>query len=120
MELPFVRQAIEIAGRFLGLAILDELLHQLPAGIVLDLLGSLGRAGEKHSALDFHQRGRENEEFAGPFDVDSLDRVQMFEKLLGNLGDGNVADIDLMPLNQIEKQVERAVEGVERDLVDHP
>src|SRR6185437_16725230 len=101
--------------RILELAILDQLLHEFAArvGDIVGFFESTRR--QKHPALDFHQGRGHHNEIAGQFHVEYLQQLQVFEELLGEGGDGNVEDIDLVPLDEVKEQIERSVESIERD-----
>src|SRR5947199_142894 len=81
-------------------------------------VGRVVRPRQQEPALQLHQRGGHDEELAGPLHVDRLDGVQVVEELLGNAGNGDVPHVDLAALDQVKEQVQRAVEGVECDLVN--
>jgi hypothetical protein len=66
-------------------------------------------AREEQLALDLHQRGGDDEELAGQFDVDQLDDSEVVEELFGDAGDGDVEQVDLVPLDQVEQEVQGAV-----------
>jgi hypothetical protein len=120
VKLPFLGQSVQVAGGVLRLAVLDELPDQLLARVVWLRAGRVVGPGQEELALQLDQGGGQDEELAGPLHVESLDGVQVVEELLGDPGDGDVADVDLVALDEVQEQVERAVEGVECDLVDHP
>src|SRR5262249_30086642 len=104
--------------RLLELLVFEELPHQLLARIILPGLGLLG-AGQQHLAFDLHERRRSDEEITGALHVDQFDEPKVFEKLLSDLGDGNIDDVYLVALDEIEQQIKRAAEGVEIDRVVH-
>ena len=46
----------------------------------------------------------------------SRHQLDIFHVLGGDLGDRDIQDIQILPLDQIEQQVERTLEGIEKDL----
>ena len=91
----------------------EQAVHEFGARVFL-LVGGRGRIGRKeHARLDVDQRCRHEDEFAGDVDVHLLEQVEIVEVLLGDLGNGNVVDIDLLLADEVEQQVERSL--VDRD-----
>ena len=77
------------------------------------------RPRQEHLALDLHQRGGHHEEIAGALDVDHRQDVEVVLELPGHARDGNVTNVDLLPLDQVEEQVERTAKDVEVDEIIH-
>ena len=97
------------------LLVLEQAAHQLGARIALLLggVGVLGHLGPRQEELRLHQHelGRHLEEVAGDVDVHLLHGLQRGQVGLGDPGDGDVEDVDLVLLHQVEQQVERPLEG---------
>ena len=53
------------------------------------------------------QRGRHVDELGAQIDIHLPRLLHVLEILRGDFGDGDVADVDLLLANQIQKQVER-------------
>ena len=101
-KVPFLGQALEVAGGVLGLAVFDELFDQLAAWVVARVgRGRLG-ARQKQAALDLHQCRREDEEIAGPLDVDGLNHVEVFEELFVTIKGTPPEHQTLVPLVYLE------------------
>ena len=66
-------------------------------------------ARKKHLALDVNKQCRGVNEFAGDVHVAGAQVFDVGEKLRRDFGDGDVVDVDVLPANEIEQQVERAV-----------
>lgn len=109
----------EEACGILEFFVFDKLSDEIPAWVVF--LGVfLGRAHltwQQHAALDIHQRGGHDNELGGEFDVEKAKGVDCLEVLSGDAADGYVVDVQLLFPNQIEEEVERALENVEFDFV---
>src|SRR5437773_10461432 len=104
---------------FLELFVFDQLPDQFPARIVLlrFFLGWLLIDRKQAAALDVKKVRRHDDEFAGHVDVQFLERLQILEVLPGDALDGDVVDVELVALDQIKQEVERALENLEFDFV---
>jgi hypothetical protein len=78
-----------------------------------------GPRSEGACGSDLHEGGGHHQELARVLDVQFLDRQHVPEELLGDGRDRDVEHIHLVPLDQVQEQVERAVERVESDEVWH-
>ena len=57
---------------------------------------------------------------AGQLNVGHLQNVEVLPELVGDGGDGNVADIDLVFLDEVEEQVQGPMKLGQVDAVVHP
>ena len=82
--------------------------HQLEAGILFrrNLL-QFGIHRQQHFRLDMNQGGRHVHELGAQVHVQLPGLFHVLQILRGDGGDGNVLDIDLLPANQVQKQIER-------------
>jgi hypothetical protein len=71
---------------------------------------------QQHLALDVDQRRRHHQELAGDVEVQLLHQVQVLEVLPGDDRDLDVVDVHLVLLDQMNEQIERALEGLQLDL----
>jgi hypothetical protein len=71
---------------------------------------------QQHPGLDLHQGSRHHQELAGNVEIQLLHQVQVIEILLGDDGDLNVVHVHLVLLDQMNEQIERAVEALQLDL----
>ena len=110
---------MQLRGGFLELFVFDQLPDQFPARIVLFrfLLGRLLIDRKQAAALDVKQVRRHDDELAGDIDVQFLEGLQIFEVLPGDALDRDVVDVELIALDQIKQEIERALENLELDLV---
>jgi hypothetical protein len=102
------------AARLPEVLVLEQPSHQLRARILQHALHVLA-AREDHLRLDADQHRRRFEEFAGPVQSESLDSLDRGEKLRRDLGDRNIEDVDILLADQVQQQVERALETLEFD-----
>ena len=65
-------------------------------------------ARQQHRCFDIYKPGGHLQKFAGDFQVVLPHRVNIGQILLEQRRNLNIADIELMLLNQIQKQIERA------------
>ena len=68
------------------------------------------RLGEQHLAFDLDERGRHDEVFACDTQIQLPHRVDVGEILLRDEGDGDVEDVDLMRLDEVEQKIEGTFE----------
>ena len=92
------------AGDQLGARVLFFLARQ-------PVLLPLGDGGQEHLRLDVRQRRRHHQVLAGDVDAHGPHHGQVLEKLLGDEPDGDVEDVELVLLDQVQQEVERALEA---------
>ena len=80
---------------------------------------STSSGGQQHLGLDVQQGGGHDEVFAGNVQVEALHQLQRGQVLLGDGGDGYVDDVELVLLDQVEQQVQRAFVDLELDVNRH-
>src|SRR5205823_299385 len=68
-------------------------------------------------ALNLHERAGHHDEVADALHVEDRHDVEVVLELLEDARDGDVADVHLVALDEVQQQVERAAERVEIDLV---
>ena len=128
--LVFFLAAFEERGGVFDSFIFQKLLDQLVARV-----GQLGggggfafdgrRLGEEHGAFDFHEGGGHDEEVAGDVDVEAVlvahgsEHVDVAHVAVEDAGDGDVVDIQLVALDEIEEKVEGAVIDVQFYAIFH-
>ena len=81
------------------------------------LLGRLLIGGEQAAALEVDQVRRHDDELARDIDVQFLEGLQIFEVLLGDPLERDVVNVELIALDQIKQEVERALKNLEPDFV---
>src|SRR2546422_8230412 len=92
--------------------ILDQLLHQLGPRVLLGLF-VLARQRQQHAALDVGEGRRHDEVLARAVEVQLGQLLEHRQVLVGDGGDGDVGDLHLVLLDEVEEQVERALEDGE-------
>src|SRR5262249_37572373 len=69
----------------------------------------------QHLRLDVDQRRRHDEELAGDVEVELAHQIDRVEVLLRDERDRDVVDVDLVPLDQEQQEIERPLEHRELD-----
>ena len=77
--------------------------------------GPDGLARQQHLALDVDEQRRRVDELAGHVHVAGLELVHIGQELRGDLGDGDVVDVDVLLADEVEQQIERAVVDLAHD-----
>src|SRR5580658_10045029 len=100
----------ERGGGFLISFVFQEFIDQLLTRI--DLIALLVElfARQQHAGLDAHQGRNKEDEFAGQFDVEVLLRVDIDQEILNEPVYGNIVDIQFIPFDKEEQEIERALE----------
>ncbi len=113
----------ELTSHVLVLLVLEEAAHQLRPRIgfeevaVLTVLRRRVR-WQEHLRLDVGECRRDDEILADHVDVERAHHVEVLEILLGDEAHRDVQDVELVLANQVEQQVERALEDVQLELLE--
>jgi hypothetical protein len=91
--------------------VFQQPVHQFPARIYFIALLIHLFAGQQHLGFDAHQRGCHDNKFGGNIHAQFIHPVHVTQKIVRDPGNGDVINIQLIPLNEEEQQVERAFEG---------
>ena len=87
--------------------VLDQPVDELRARIFL-LLGRGCRVNrEQHPRLDVNERRGHENKFARHVNIQLLEHPQVVEVLFGDLGDGDVVDVDFLLADEVKEEVER-------------
>lgn len=120
---PLVERVRRHAVALVGEQLLDELVARV-GGVEIQILHRRGRVARfagalvlEHAGLDLHQRGGHDEELARQVNVDLLDLLEKRQVLIRDGGDGDVGDVHLRPADEEQQQVQRTLEGVERNVI---
>ena len=109
---PLRLRYLEARGDLPDLLVLQETPDQLRPGIQLVLVPV---AREEHLRLDPHQGGGHLQEFPGAVELGRLDGLHRLEELVGDLGDGDVEDVDVLHPDQVQEEVQGALEPIDVD-----
>ena len=120
---PGDRHGVEFVGCGLEALVLQQTPDQrLPRVLALFLLALLflllSRIGRQQLAALQEREGRGHDEVvAGDLEVHGPHELEVLQVLLRNEGDRDVEDVELVPAHQVQQQIERPLEHLERDEV---
>ncbi len=108
----------QIFSRGLVLLVLEQPADQLSARIfLLALLSVLVRLArvrrQEHPRLDVGERGGHHQVLGGHVDLQISHQPQVLGVLLGDERDGDVEDVELVLLHQVEQQIERPLKALD-------
>nr|WP_258182726.1 hypothetical protein [Enhygromyxa salina] len=96
----------------------DQLFARIDAVLELTLFVVLaGHDRQQLAALEEGQRRRHQQVLARDLDVERAREADVLDVLLGDEGDRDVEDVELVATHEVQEQIERALEHVERDRV---
>ena len=108
------RAIAQVLGRMLVLLVLEQAADQLFARVdgVFTVLAGFQRLGRRHqfARLEVGQVRGHHQVVGRHFDRHVLHELQVLDVLLGDERDGDVENIELVGLAQVEQQIERALE----------
>jgi hypothetical protein len=103
-----------------GLAValvIQQLAHQIGARVCLLLFFAPFRRRQQHARLDQRESRGHDEELAGDVEIQPAHHFQIRQVLLGDRGDGDVNDLHLVLLDEVQQQIEGTFEDGELDAV---
>src|SRR5262249_47906940 len=106
----------QLRGR-LELLVFEQPAHQRLARILFRIFLRRIRTRQEHPRLDVNQRRSHHEELARHVEVQLLHQIDVGEVLLGDEGDRNVVDVDLVLLDEVQQQIERSLEILQADRI---
>src|SRR5512141_64893 len=118
---PQHRPLAQARRRLLEPLVLDQAPGQLlPHDLGYFLLLLVPVARQQRLRLDVDEGGGHHQELARDLEVQRLQHVEVGEVLLGDPGDGDVVDVELLLADQVQQDVEGPLEDVEtqRDVAD--
>ena len=71
---------------------------------------------QQHARLDLDQHRRHQQVLGGELEVARADLVDVLQVLLGHIRQRDVEDVEVLPPDQVQQQIERAFEGLEEHL----
>lgn len=107
-DLPPERRTVaELGSRFLVALILEQpanqLLARIAAFVLVLVLPALLLARQQLARLDVRQRGCHQQVLARDVHVQRAHQVEVLEVLLGDEGNGDVENAQLVPLDQVQQ-----------------
>src|SRR6056297_88856 len=115
-RVPFkARQPVDLLRGLLEALVFLEPANQFSAR-VLALLFLCSRARQEHARLDLGKHGCHHEVLGRKLELQLLHDLDVLHVLLRNPGDRNVEDVDVLPLYEVQQEIERPFEGIQDDL----
>ncbi|SLM48652.1 protein of unknown function [Nitrospira japonica] len=115
---PHALLRVQLAGGILVALVFEQPPHEFLARIrpvILVLHGFVDR--QQHLRLDLEQRGGHDQKLPRNGEIQLGHRFEVVEVLAGDQRDGNVIDIDLALLDEMQQKIERPLEILDANLV---
>ena len=77
------------------------------------------RPGKQAARLQLHERRRDEQELGGRLEIDPLHALDLGEERVDDAHERDLPEVDLFLEDQVQEEVERALEHRRRDLVGH-
>jgi len=112
---PDLFQSAELVQHTFIAFVLQQPLHQFHPGVyfIAFFVGLLAR--QQYFGFDPHEGGCHDDKLGGQVNIHRLGLVEIGKEIVGDFGDRDIVNIELVPLNKKEQQVERAFEDREFD-----
>ena len=114
--------AVELGRRVLERLALEQTGEQrVPLGVQQQLLVEVGvvPAREQALGLELDQGGGDEEELGGEVEVEALHALELDQVAVDDAAQRDLVDVDLLAGDEVEQEVERALEDGRADLVRH-
>ena len=116
--LPLGGTIFESLRGVLELAVFEQLLNQVAAGIFIEFDVGFGFVrGQHESAFDFRQRAGHDDEVANGVEVDVFEQLEVVEERSDDGCDWQVGDIEFVASNEVEQEVEGTGVEVQFDAI---
>ncbi len=111
------RQGIDPLRPQLVALVLLQATNEGDAGIFsLLLVFQLRGLGQQQAGLYLREPGRHQQVFRRQLEVEALHQIHVLHVLGGDLQDGQVEDVELLAPDEVEQEIQRPLEGVEKHL----
>ncbi len=117
LRAPLNLLLVQQLGRGLEPLMLEQAAHERLARILLGILLRGIVARQQHPRLDVDERRRHHEKFTGDIETQFGHQIQVFEVLLRDEDDRDVVDVHLVLLDEVQQQIERALEVLQADRI---
>ena len=89
--------------------------HEIGARIALFARIRIDGARQQHARLDLGQRRGHDQVFAGELELQPGHERDVLHVLLRDVGDRDVEDVEVLPPDHVQQQVERTLERIEEN-----
>ncbi len=110
------RMRVDRARRLLHPLVLEQPAHELGARILRLLARLCRRLRKQQPRLDLDEHRSHQQVLGRELEVRAPHHLDVAQVLLGELGHRDVEHVDVLPADQVEQQVERALERLEEHL----
>ena len=110
--LPVAPAFFEEPGVFAEFAVRQELFHEVATRVFDFFVRLFVFRRERLKGLDFDERARRRDEVADRFKIEFFQSFKEEQKLIGDLRDRYVEDVELPLAHQVQEEVEGPVERV--------
>ena len=108
-------ESVQVLRRLLVAFVLLQTPDQLGPGI-FRLLFLAHRPWQQHAGFDLCQHRSHHQIFRRQFQAQIGHHLDVLDVLIGDLGDRDIQNIQILAFDQIEQQVQRSLEGIEKHL----
>ena len=116
MYIPFhSRQAVEGLRRLFEALVFLQTADELHPRVFFVLLGLL-LAGQEDAGFDLGEGGGHHQILTRQFELAGLHHLHIGHVLVGDLGHIDIQNINVLPPDKIQQQVQRAFEGLKENL----
>ena len=116
-DVPFqARQLIDVFCCLLEALVFLQTANQLCTRIVFFVFLVLFLARQQHARLDLAQHGGHHQIFRRQLEVHRLHQLHVLHVLSRDGGDRNVENVQILSLDQVQQQIQRALKGFQEDL----
>jgi hypothetical protein len=112
LELAPAPALLEVVRGALEAAVLDQALDQLVLGVEQVVVERDLLTRQERARLDREQRRRHDEVIPRHLDVEALEAPDVQHVSVDDLGEAHVLDLHLLFLDEVQEQIERALEEV--------
>lgn len=93
--------------------VFEETLYQFFARIDLVALFVHLFPRDQHLSLYSHERGGDKDKFGGQIDIKAFEGLDIGQKVVGDLGDGDIIDIQFVPFDKEQEEVKGTFKGID-------
>ncbi len=109
---PFQFPHFEAQCNFAEMFVLEQSPHELGARI-FQFTRFVQATWQQHLRFYAHERGCHFQKFTGQVQTEVLNLANRQQKLLGDLCNRNIENIDILLANQMQQQIERTLETIQ-------
>ena len=114
LKIPLLaRQVVDVLGGLLEALVFLQPADQLGARVLRLVLFIVHRSRQQGARFNLAQHRRHHQIFRGQLQVHGLHQLHVLHVLSRDLGHGDVENIQVLPLDQVQQQIQRAFERLQ-------